>query len=698
MSQGRRQISSTVDPAAAEQPVEQGDFDRARQQIRGLVGEIAQLSKRDISVGDYFSEFLNRVIAALSAIGGVVWLVRDDGSLELAYHVNFTATKLASPDSQDNFRRHGLLIQRTVQSREGSIVAPQSGVGDPDQPANATEFLLVLGPVIVEKDIRAVIEVFQRPVTEPSAQRGYLRFLLQMCELAGEFLKNRQFRAFTDRQALWNQLEQFTKAAHTTLDSRETAYTLANEGRRLIECDRVSVAVRRGRKCKIEAISGQDLFDKRSNVVTLLSKLANAVVKNGEPLWYAGDTENLAPQVERAVQEYVDESHSKNVVVIPLRSPGRPKTSVEDPDPEPGPSFGALIVEQIEDASLRDGAQQRIHVVAEHGSTALGNCLSHQSLFLYPVWKWLGKSRVIVSLRVLPKTLLVLAALIGGIVALCVVPKDFALESPGKLQPVIRRDVFAPQEGVVSEVLIKHGDRVNEGDTIVTLRNTDFDVQIEKLRGDMRSKEEELSSELRAQFEQRSGNRREDRVDHASRSRELEQAIRSLKSQIEIYRQKLMNEEVRSPISGEVITWDVKTKLESRPVQPGQVLLSVAQPEGEWELELQMAEDRMGHITRAVHEAEEENRPLEVTFILATEPKQRFKGTVKEVHRSAEVHGEKGSVVTIKVAFDKSDLKELLRPGAEVTAKVHCGTRSVGYVWFHDLIGFVQSRIFFRLW
>ena len=29
----------------------------------------------------------------------------------------------------------------------------------------------------------------------------------------------------------------------------ETAYTIANEGRRLIECDRVSVAIRKGKKC-----------------------------------------------------------------------------------------------------------------------------------------------------------------------------------------------------------------------------------------------------------------------------------------------------------------------------------------------------------------------------------------------------------------------------------------------------------------
>ena len=49
---------------------------------------------------------------------------------------------------------------------------------------------------------------------------------------------------------------------------RETAYTIVNEGRRLIGCDRVSVAIKRGRTCKVEAISGQDTIESRSNVVT----------------------------------------------------------------------------------------------------------------------------------------------------------------------------------------------------------------------------------------------------------------------------------------------------------------------------------------------------------------------------------------------------------------------------------------------
>ena len=118
----------------------------------------------------------------------------------------------------------------------------------------------------------------------------------------------------------------------------------------------MSVAIRRGKHCKIEAISGQDVFDKRSNTVRLLGRLATAVVATGEAVWYTGDTRDLAPQVEDAVQEYVDEAHSKTIAILPLQRP----TPQDDDDPrkrvEPEPPIGALIVELIEDNRVSPNA------------------------------------------------------------------------------------------------------------------------------------------------------------------------------------------------------------------------------------------------------------------------------------------------------------------------------------------------------
>jgi hypothetical protein len=84
-----------------------------------------------------------------------------------------------------------------------------------------------------------------------------------------------------------------------------------------------------------------------------------------------------------------------------------------------------------------------------------------------------------------------------------------------------------------------------------------------------------------------------------------------------------------------------------------------------------------------------------VTFILATDPATKLKGRITEITKSAEIHGDEGNTVLIKVAIDKSQIKDL-QAGATVTAQVRCGRRPLGYVWFHEIVSFIQSKILFR--
>ncbi len=281
-------------------PPDAGEVERTRRQIQTLIGEISQLSRQNVAPGQFYGEFLNRVVSALAAIGGVVWTTGENGQLALQYQVNLQQTGLL--EDEEKQKSHSRLLYKLLNNPDvaggnGALVPPHSGFGD-EEAANPTEYLLVFGPLRTDLEMVGLIEIFQRPETAPQVQQGYLRFLVQVCELAGDFLKSHQLRHFSDRQVLWARLEDFTRTVHSSLEPIETAYTIANEARRLIECDRVSVAIRKGNRCTIEAVSGQDIFDKRSNTIRLLGRLASAVVATGEPVWYAGDTRDMAPQVE----------------------------------------------------------------------------------------------------------------------------------------------------------------------------------------------------------------------------------------------------------------------------------------------------------------------------------------------------------------------------------------------------------------
>ena len=467
------------------------------------------------------------------------------------------------------------------------------------RPANPTDFLLVFGPLKTDLETAGVVEVFQRAESGPSTQQGYLRFLMQMCELAADFFKSHQLRHFSDRQSLWTQLEDFTRLVHASLDPRETAYTIANEGRRLIECDRLSVAIRKGSKCIIESISGQDVFDKRSNPVRLLGKLATAVVATGEPIWYTGDTSNMAPQVEDAMQEYVDESHSKTVAVLPLKRPEPPEE--DDPEKRDRPRAAHRGPDRRADRGQPRAAEhavQRVEVVCRHSSAALANSLEHQSLFLMPLWRAIGNSRWVVQARTLPKTVSICLAVLAVILFLCLWPKDFNLESKGTLEPVDRREVFANIDGQVQDIFVDHGDPVKAGELLVQLRSTEVEVALEEVEGQLKSNQERYSS-LQRELTEDHGLKTEERNRKAGERAEVAETLISLQAKKKILLAKQAELAVKSPIDGVVVTWDLKNRLLSRPVQHGWVLMKVADPRKEWELELQMPEQRMGFVEEA---------------------------------------------------------------------------------------------------
>jgi multidrug efflux pump subunit AcrA (membrane-fusion protein) len=358
----------------------------------------------------------------------------------------------------------------------------------------------------------------------------------------------------------------------------------------------------------------------------------------------------------------------------------------------PSEVIAALIVEQIEDSTAAQSLTTRVNVVANHSAAAISNAMEHQSLFLLPLWKTLGKLRPVVGMRALPRNLAIAASLIAMVVALAVVPADFELEAKGTLQPTLRRDVFAGIDGVVVEVEVQHGKTVQEGDPVAQLRNTDLEVQITDLVGRREATTGQMHSLERAMLgETRLGIDEQNRI--SGQLLQLRKTYESLGRQLELYRKKQEQLRVTSPISGQIVTWQVDQQLMRRPVRQGQVLMSVADPSGPWELEIHMPEDRMGHIAQA---ASASNKPLAVNYILATDPGTSHVGTVTEIHTTAQVRGDEGSTVLLRVAIDKSKLKDL-RPGSSVSAKVDCGNRSVGYVWLHDLIAFVQSRILFRM-
>jgi multidrug efflux pump subunit AcrA (membrane-fusion protein) len=679
--------------------VNQQTVEETKQQIRGLVNEIAALAKSGATAEEFYPEFLQRIVTALAAAGGAVWLLDEDRQLKLQYQINAEPTIL-SADGEDS-DRHRRLIRRVANTGQSLLVPPYSGTTDGDAEGNPTRFLLVLAPLKHDGNPDGLVEVFQRPDTAPETQKGYVRFLQQMCELAADWLRSQKLRLFTDRQVLWQQADSFARAAHESLDLKETAYIVANEGRRLVGCDRVSVAIKRGKHCRVQAISGQDTIENRSNIVSALNRLATRVVAAGEPLWHDGSTEDLPPQIEEALEEYVDLSYGRNIAVLPLREPHRggeqtqgAAGQVDRDNAHRGEVIGALIVEQIESDLPAEIFRARVDLVYEHGTRAIANSLSHSNLFMMPVWRTLGKTTDLFRGRALPKTIAVATAVALVSIGLVVVPLELQLEAEGKLEPDVRREVFAPIDGEVIEVLVDHASPVAAGDPLVRLRNRQIEMQMTELVGEIQTTTAEFNRVRKVLAERRSLEPNEQKQ---LQGEELEFKVRldALREKLKLQNEQAEQLIVRAPIDGTVMTWDVEKTLRSRPIMTGQVLMEIADLTQPLHLEVQMPDKRMGHLDRRIREADQPSLP--VRYVLATHPDEPMQAELprQEIQLRAQVNPEHGSTVKMRAIPDRAELdKRSPRPGAKVIANVQCGKRAAGFVLFHEIYEWLCKFLF----
>jgi multidrug efflux pump subunit AcrA (membrane-fusion protein) len=681
--------------SAEQSSVSQQHLEDTKQQIRALVNEINQLSKSELGPDQYFPEVLKRIIQALAAVGGAVWTMSESRQLKLVYQQQMNSSLLDA--QREDAVRHKRLLDYVAGSSQPQLIPPKSGMSDERAGGNPTEHLLVIAPLMVDAAVEGVVEIFQRPNSQPNAQRGYLKFLVQMCEQIAEWMKTRKLRQFSDRHSLWAQADQYARLVHESLDLQETSYTIVNEGRRVLGCDRVSLAIQRGHKCVIQAISGQDTLDDRSNVVVKLGLLATRVVAAGEPLYYSGNTADMPPQLEEAVHDYVDESYSKSVTVLPIRKPGETETvgakdALGDRRVE-REILGALIIEQIDSELPREVMDSRIDLVYEHTTRAIANSLEHNNLFLMPVWRTIGKLSWIVRARTLPKTLTISAALLIVLIGLCVIPETFELQAKGALQPVEQRDVFVTEPGIVRVLKVKDGDKVKAGDVLVELTSDDLARETQRIAGELDTAAEEESSVQRAKLQPNLKDT--DRVRLSGRAAELREKTRSLRKQLDLLNKKRELLKVTSPIEGTVVlSWDIEKALLHRPVERGQVLMSVADttPQAKWELELYMPERRVGHVQHA--QASLKRQDLDVTYIMATEPGVRRHGKIRSIHPTTHIHEQEGQTVRIKIQLDDKDLPSDLRPGASVIANIEAGRASIAYAKLHEAIEYVQRIAF----
>lgn len=423
-----------------------------------------------------------------------------------------------------------------------------------------------------------------------------------------------------------------------------------------------------------------------------MQHLAQLTVRGGVPLRYEGELLPLPDELHRALSDYLVESRMRLVWIVPLFAPA----PTVDPRADEGPRrklravMGALIVEQSAVSQPQPGLSAKTELLVEHVSVALTNALAHESIFLLPLWRSIGRMLNWLHGRRLWWAALILL-LLGGVGAtLTWLPWNYRVEAQGLAMPTRQHDVFAPWDGDVESLQVVSGQRVTEGQVLLILQSDDLDTQRLTVDNEAREKRKQVSA-LTAQFQE--ADRRGATEDAVRLQGELVQARLELggaEQELLLLQQRLAKLTVKSPAGGVIATFQLQQQLQHRPVQRGERLLQVMDDTGPWRLELEVSEYRMGHLLSALDQSADGTLPVE--YVPATSVEKTYAATLTEVASRSNHSQEAGTIVEAYARLNPDDLPHR-RIGAEVTAKIECGRKSLGYVLFGDLVEFLRRKL-----
>ncbi len=686
---------------------QQANTEKLKDEVRQAVRGLAEFSRTADNYGQFCERVLNDIVRITGAHGALLWEMKQSNSPPSlsgfsGQAPDDQARAILSPENENHTR----MLMEVIGKKQPVGISSDAFTGpvDPEAPVTPMPFLMLFAPVVNRKqDCYGTLELIQRGNIGKSAQEGYLRFLSQIAQLFQRWHEHRDLNQLSASADKWSHKVDFINEVHQSIDTKETAYAIANEARRLLKADRVSVGKWNGRRCKVIAISSQDRFDNRANVVRKLSKVATSSVAADTQFWITGDTDGIAPEVARKINDYLDESNCRTFAVIPLvkRPDDKPNLEQKKRGREKSVKLGALIVEYFDADVSEDQIADDCSLIVNQSQLALHNAKRHNEIFMAPVWKKLGWLQTFLFRDHFAKTMTGLAALAGIVLLMIFLPVELKMNVDGVMHPKIRQNIYAQTQGTVDEIFIEENSVVEKGTPLMKLRNVDLEVQINQTDNQLLT----LKSQMDGLEYQLSAGRRDDnepdrRMDADAQLEMLTEQMASQKQLKKLLEKKKSMLEVNAPVDGSVITRDPQ-RLKDYPVSPSQRLLTISKLNGPWELEIQIPQHKIGYIDNAIREAEEEakdgDKPklLEVTYFVTANPNVTLKGElVRVTDRTFPDDQGVPHYRGVVRALDVENL-EKPRPGAGVTASVFCGQRSLGFRCFYQVWDWVRTTLIF---
>lgn len=670
--------------------------DASWSQLEELVDRLHVAARSDVAPRTFYREMLAEACAVMGASAGTAWRHGKRGELELVAEVSGASppTSAVTAASQSIAERR-TAIEESLASRGPSNQFPirRSGVSEQlicpvlDTAANEGGSPATMGAIELEFPAGADVAVLQ----------GRRELLGALAAIAADFHAFAELRRLRATAGVQQQAVDLLRRIQQPRDLEGTAFAVANESRRLLECDRVALLMRRGVAWRLLCASGVSRIDRQTEFARLTERLAEDVANWGEPISHAGsrvDADELPPRLATALAEHLDHSHARQLVAVPIAFQSNDTDDLQtdrQTGRAPRTEYDAVLIAERFDGASEDGWQRQLIEIGELSAPLLARAAT---LDRFPVRTALDWSERLAALRQ-PLQRRRASWIAGGIVAcvaaLLLIPATLTVEAPATLAAALEREVFATATGSVALILVEHGQQVKQGDVLIVLSDPELALKLQQVRGEIAATRQRLDA-LAVTRTDRTLNERatEDRLPLSAEQRQLEERLATLNAQEKLLAARHEALTLRSPIAGEVLTRDVQSLLSSRPVERGQALLTVADVSSGWELKADVPQGDVGAVVEAQRAANSKDPPasLPASFRLSGDVAGTYAAHVVAVSSAAPLDAEgledAAPPVEVRLAVD-AEPPAAARPGMAASVRIDCGRRSLGYVWLHDV-------------
>ena len=501
-----------------------------------------------------------------------------------------------------------------------------------EQVETGTPYQLVASPVVSSDKTVGVLTGCFSLQSQAATRHHWL--MMMATQAISTWLQTTEIKRAKSRVASLNDAIDLVKRLDETGSVTETGLIIVNHMRRLFEVDQVAFShVDSAGNNRLIAISDVEQLEIGSEVSKTAQAACDRAVQLSKTLVYPATEPN--GEQSKMLEQYCRSNRLGGSVCVPLSLNG------EKPN-------GAILIagtaDQVCQPKFLENVSHVVGLLSGHLNTVLKANRSAMSLAKAGVARSLKNSMG-------KKVLLLL-----GVVALAMlIPVPYRIGADCQLEPVVRRFVAAPYDGILENSLVESGAVVEQDQLLARMDGRALRIELSGVQADLAAAKKRRDSALATGDVAQS---------HIARSE-----MKRHQSQIELLEGRLQNLEIRSPIKGVVVSGDLE-KAQGAPLNVGQSLFEVG-PLDEMVAEIRIPESEIRFV----------KPDARVNIKLNAYPFKTFTGKVRRVHTRSEIV-EDSNVFIAEVIMDNSDMQ--LRPGMQGTSKIESGLSPLGWNLFHN--------------